>query len=90
MKQTKYGIEASWHEDFTQSQFEKYQERLLELAKDAKASSVVERAMAQAAIEAGILTGVERPLTECPPRIVRWLTIQTRDFIAEQVEVSSD
>ena len=90
MRQTKYGIEAEWHEDFTQAQFEKYQERLLELAKDAKAAAVVERAMAQAALEAGILTGINRPLVDCPPRVVRWLTLQTRDFINEQVEVPQD
>lgn len=90
MKQTKYGIEAQWREDFTQAQYEQYQTRLLELAKDATAAAVVERAMAQAAIDSGILSGIKTPLMEQPPRVVRWLTVQTRDFINQQLEVESE
>lgn len=86
----KYGIRAELREDFTQLQFEKYQNRLLEQTKDVKAMAVVERALVEAAMEAGILTGVPSPLSEQPPRVVRWLTIKTRDFINDQTEVQQD
>lgn len=86
----KYGVRAELHEDFTQLQFENYQNRLLEQTKDVKAIAVVERALVEAAVEAGILTGVEKPITELPPRVVRWLTIKARDFINEQTEVQQD
>lgn len=88
MKTKKYNAELK--EDFTQAQFEQYQNRLLELTADVKAVSVVERAMVQAASEAGILTGLEKPITEYPPRVIRYLTIKVRDFITEQIEVPQD
>lgn len=88
MRIEKYGIELK--EDFTQAQFEQYQNRLLELTVDVKAMSVVERALVQAASEAGILTGLDKPLAEYTPRVIRYLTIKTRDFIAAQTEIPQD
>lgn len=88
MRLEKYSVELV--EDFTQAQYEAYQKKLLELTADVKAIAVVERALVQAASEAGILTGLDKPVTEYPPRVIRYLTIKVRDFVNEQTEVPQD
>ena len=88
MRLVKYNAELV--EDFTQAQYEAYQKKLLELTADVKAISIVERAIVQAASEAGILVGLDKPVTEYPPRVIRYLTIKVRDFVNEQTEVPQD
>ena len=90
VKIEKYQIKAELLEEFTQAQYEKYQTRLLELTKDITIVSIVERAIVQAALDAGILTNIEKPLPDLPAKVLRWLTIKVRDFVAEQTEVPQD
>ncbi|HUT17258.1 MAG TPA: hypothetical protein VMW84_03055 [Acidobacteriota bacterium] len=90
MKAKKFGVDIELVEDFTQAQFEKYQNVLIESTNEAKAAAVIERALVQAAIEAGILKGISKKLEEYTPRVIKWLTVTVRDFINEQTEVPLD
>ena len=90
MKAEKFGVDIELVEDFTQAQFEKYQNVLIESTNEAKAAAVIERALVQAAIEAGILKGISKKLEEYTPRVIKWLTVTVRDFINEQTEVPLD
>ena len=86
----KLGINAELKEDFTQAEFEKYQTILIEGTEEAKAESTISRMIVKAATDAGILTGFDKKLEECQPRVIRWLTLKIRDFLVKQTEVPLD
>jgi len=68
--------------DFSQAQFEKYQEFLLK--SDAKTMAVKNGAVVKAAIDAGFLKGIE--LAEVPnkaPAAVAWATIRIHRHVVE-------
>ena len=86
----KLGINAELKEDFTQAQFEQYQNELINGAEKEVANSVIERVLVQAAINSGILTGVTEKLEEATPKVIRWLTVKVKDFIDKETEVPQD
>ena len=86
----KLGIDAELKENFTQAEFEKYQNVLIEGTEGAKAESTISRMIVKAAVDSGILTGIDKNLEELPPRVVRWLTLKVRNFIDSETEVPQE
>ena len=86
----KLGVDAKLKEDFTQAEYEAYQNAFVEATKESMASGTVEREIIQAAIDTKILTGFDKVLLEQPPKLVKWLAGKVRNFITEQTEVPQD
>ena len=86
----KLGIDAELKEDFTQSQFEKYQTALITGTESAKVNSVMERVLVQAAIDSGILTGIKTPLQDAKAKVVHWLTVKVDEFIRKESEIPQE
>jgi hypothetical protein len=89
LKNEKLKIDAVLVDDFTQLQYETYQQYLMDNVKENTAVSRIERAIVDASISANILQGVTST-SELPPRCVKWLTVKIDAFIKSQVEVPQD
>jgi hypothetical protein len=74
LKHEKLGIEAEFNKDFTQAQYEKYQELLIEKGDGFRSVAAKSRILIEAALESGIVKLIEGDLEK--PTVVKWLTIQ--------------
>ena len=78
-------VSAEINNEFTQKQFETYQETLREKAKEYKSGAAYNRVMLEAAQDAGILTVSEGDITK--PNVVMWLTLKVRSAIDEATTI---
>ena len=76
--------------DFSQAQYEKYQTVLVNIPTEREkiAMAVADGTVVRAAIDAGILTGVEaEKVGDMPPAVVKWLTRKIHFHVEEIVTV---
>lgn len=72
----------------TQEMLEAYQEKLLGFNEKAKSAAGLNRAVIVSAAEAGILKDIEiAAIGGMRPGLVKWLSLETLNFIKEQSEV---
>lgn len=82
------GASIEINQDFTQAQYETYQENLLAGSKDVKAAAAYNRIMIEAALDAGFLEIKSGSLEK--PAIVKWVTLQLGAVIAEALEIPKE
>ena len=78
-------VTAVFDTDFTQSQYERYQELLIEKSKELRSASAFDRILIEAAQEAGILSDIKANLNK--PPVVKWLSLKVHAAITEAVTV---
>ncbi len=76
--------------DPTQRQLEIYQEKLLEFTANAKSAAVYNSSIIRAAIEAGVLTGIEpTSVGEMKPAAVKFVSVQVAVWMKECQDIPS-
>jgi hypothetical protein len=73
-KHEKLGVEVEINENFTQTQYEKYQELLIDKGDQFRSVAAKSRILIEAAEESGIVKSIDGDTGK--PSIVKWLTIQ--------------
>lgn len=85
LEHKKLNVVLNINPDFTQAQYEQYQELLLEKGKDSRSGATYQRLLIECAQESKIITDIEGDVTR--PVVVKWLTECIRDVVKEALEI---
>lgn len=88
IKHSKLDVQAELT-DFSQSQYETYQSKLVEYAGSNPNVAVASGAVVKAALDAGFLKGI-KDVGDMPPKAVAWVVRKIHEHVVEVTKIPDD